>query len=175
MIWFTPMLCRVIILISLKWNAVTAGAVVARVRVRDIVMKALNAHTFAVASSVSVKYSEGVHKRIGAHTTQIHIKSVVTFHIFFLSSDKKAHSPSSTWFVSCNAFNIQNFMAYTNFSIQGRDPPHERILWFFPQVRKSFFLKKVSSKLRYQPLHKISYFVELVCILQIFVLNRFFI
>ena len=36
-------------------------------------------------------------------------------------------------------------------------------LWisiFIPQVRKSFFLKKVSSKLRYQPLHKISYFVD---------------
>ena len=30
-------------------------------------------------------------------------------------------------------------------------------LLIVPQVRKSFFLKKVSSKLRYQPLHKIRY------------------
>ena len=48
-------------------------------------------------------------------------------------------------------------------------------IFFFPQVRKSFFLKKVSSKLRYQPLHKISYFVDLVFFLQNNDLSRFFI
>ena len=36
----------------------------------------------------------------------------------------------------------------------------------FPQVRKTFFLKKVSSKLRYQPLHKIRHFVDSGCFLQ---------
>ena len=58
------------------------AAVVAKVRVRDIVMKVLSAQTFAVVSLVNVKSLEGVHKRIGAHTTRIHIKSVVTFRIF---------------------------------------------------------------------------------------------
>ena len=37
---------------------------------------------------------------------------------------------------------------------------------FYPQVRKAFFLKKVSSKLRYQPLHKIRHFVDSGCFLQ---------
>ena len=36
----------------------------------------------------------------------------------------------------------------------------------FPQVRKTFFLKKVSSKLRYQPLHKIRDFCGLEHFLQ---------
>ena len=49
-----------------------------KVRARDIAMKALNVHTFAVASLGNVKSSEAAHKPIGARTTQIHTKSVVS-------------------------------------------------------------------------------------------------
>ena len=54
-----------------------------KVRARDIAMKALNVHTFAVASLGNVKYSEAARKPIGARTMQTHIKSVVTKNGFF--------------------------------------------------------------------------------------------
>jgi len=47
-----------------------------KVRARDIATRALNVHTFAVASLGNVKSLEAAHKPIGAHTTQIHTESV---------------------------------------------------------------------------------------------------